>query len=107
MNTFDESMNWVSGGNYGLMDQQLAIKFIKQNAENIGGDPKKINLAGTSSGGQAVAYQLLHSETNKMIRAAFSQSGVAMFDFSSQRSPHANMAIKSQKILSNGYVIWY
>ena len=42
MNTFDEENNRAVGGNYGLMDQQLAIKFIKDNAANIGGDVNKI-----------------------------------------------------------------
>jgi len=52
MSTFDESTNSNFGGNYGLMDQHMAIKFVKNNAENIGGDPKNINLVGTSAGGQ-------------------------------------------------------
>lgn len=76
MNTWDTTIDDVFGGNYGLMDQQLAIKFIHDNAEYIGGDADNINLVGESSGGQAVAFQLLNTVSSKMIKTAFSQSGM-------------------------------
>ena len=44
-------------GNYGLLDQQMAISFVRQNAENIGGDPTRITLMGESAGSWSVGYQ--------------------------------------------------
>ena len=53
LNSYDSHEEKTVGGNYGLMDQQLAMKFIHANAENIGGDPDRISIIGESAGGQA------------------------------------------------------
>ena len=53
LNSYDSHEEKTVGGNYGLMDQQLAMKFIHANAENIGGDPNRISIIGESAGGQA------------------------------------------------------
>ena len=52
LNSYDSHEEKTVGGNYGLMDQQLAMKFIHANAENIGGDPDRISIIGESAGGQ-------------------------------------------------------
>ena len=47
MSTWDEDKDAnLLGGNYGLLDQQLAIKFVHDNAQNLGGDPKRITIIG-------------------------------------------------------------
>ena len=53
LNSYDSHEEKTVGGNYGLMDQQLAMKFIHANAGNIGGDPNRISIIGESAGGQA------------------------------------------------------
>ena len=47
MSTWNEDKGEnLLGGNYGLLDQQLAIKFVHDNAQNLGGDPKRITIIG-------------------------------------------------------------
>ena len=42
--------NEPTDGNYGLMDQQEVIRFIRDNAESIQGDKNRITIFGESSG---------------------------------------------------------
>ena len=52
-------------GNYGLMDQQMAIKFIYDHAHQIGGDKNRITISGESAGSISVSLQMLNPTTCK------------------------------------------
>ncbi|KAL9057286.1 MAG: hypothetical protein Q9206_002400 [Seirophora lacunosa] len=42
--------------NVGLLDQRLAVEWVRDNIKNFGGSPDRIVLAGQSSGGVAIDY---------------------------------------------------
>ena len=54
-------------GNYGLMDQQMAIKFIYDNADKIGGDRNRITIGGESAGSISSSFQMLAPETSQYV----------------------------------------
>jgi para-nitrobenzyl esterase len=64
-----------SSGNYGLMDQLTALKWIKDNIIQFGGDPNNITLFGESSGAEDIAYLIASPAAQGLFQRAISQSG--------------------------------
>jgi len=68
-----ESPTGVSG-NYGLLDQVEALRWINRNICAFGGDPSKVTIAGESSGGLSVLYLMATPEARGLFSRAIAQS---------------------------------
>ncbi|WP_152361107.1 carboxylesterase/lipase family protein [Microlunatus speluncae] len=62
-------------GNYGLLDQAEALRWVRRNIDRFGGDPGKITLAGQSSGARSVCTQLASPGSRGLFHRAITQSG--------------------------------
>ncbi|KQY93445.1 hypothetical protein ASD21_11875 [Caulobacter sp. Root1455] len=68
-----------ASGNYALMDQIAALRWVKGNIARFGGDPGNVTLFGHSAGGQDVGLLMLAPEARGLFHKAIEQSGTAGF----------------------------
>ncbi len=62
-------------GDYGLMDQQAALRWVRRNIARFGGDPRDVTLFGQSAGGLSVLAQLASPGARGLFDRAIVQSG--------------------------------
>ncbi|OFV81425.1 MAG: hypothetical protein A2Y78_05915, partial [Acidobacteria bacterium RBG_13_68_16] len=62
-------------GNYGMLDQQAAIRWVHDNIRRFGGDPAQVTIAGQSAGGRSVCMQLVSPTNAGLFARAIHQSG--------------------------------
>ncbi len=63
-----------SSGNYGLMDQQAALRWIQSHISSFGGDKANVTLGGESAGGASVCSHLTSPASSGLFHQAMMQS---------------------------------
>jgi len=71
----DAEMPAHASGDYGLMDQQTALRWVQTNIAAFGGDPTRVTLFGQSTGGQAVTDQLVSPTAAGLFQRLIVESG--------------------------------
>ncbi|KAL1985877.1 hypothetical protein VTN96DRAFT_7255 [Rasamsonia emersonii] len=69
-----------SSGNYGLLDQQFALKWVHENIAFFGGDPDRITVGGQSAGSASSLDMMWSPLSRDLIKGVISESGA--------RGPH-------------------
>ena len=79
-----------TSGNYGFMDQILALKWVKANVDKFGGDSGSVTLIGQSSGATSELALLASPRAAGLFHRAIMMSGSAIFNKSSEDASHDN-----------------
>jgi para-nitrobenzyl esterase len=71
-------------GNYGILDQQAALRWVKANIAVFGGDPNNVTFGGQSAGAIDTTAQLISPATTGLFQRAITQSAIT------QSAPNPN-----------------
>ncbi|MDZ7815865.1 MAG: carboxylesterase family protein [Planctomycetota bacterium] len=69
----DESEHGTSG-NYGLLDQQMALEWVRDNISAFGGDPGNVSLFGQSSGAISACVHMTRPQTEGLFHRVLAMS---------------------------------
>jgi carboxylesterase type B len=62
-------------GNYGMLDQVMALKWVQENIGSFGGNPEQVTLFGESAGGSSTDLHILSPMSKGLFHKAIAQSG--------------------------------
>jgi para-nitrobenzyl esterase len=69
-----------ASGNYGLLDQIAALRWVHDNIAQFGGDPERVTVAGQSAGAQDLGLLMTSPLTKGLFHGAIAESGTVTID---------------------------
>ena len=82
--------NGVVPGNAGLVDQYLALVWLRDNVRYFGGDPERLVVAGAGSGAASALLHAVSPRSAPYIKRVLASSGSLLAPWALQRQPAQN-----------------
>lgn len=92
---FKKESNGSESGNFALMDQQAALRWVQKNIAAFGGDPEKVTVAGESAGAFDICSQLASPQAAGLFQQ------VVLESYDCTQATRATAYSNLQKIASN------
>ncbi|XP_040017936.1 fatty acyl-CoA hydrolase precursor, medium chain [Gasterosteus aculeatus] len=93
LSTGDEHMS----GNFGMLDQVEALRWVQQHIHNFGGNPDLVTIFGESAGGVSVSLLLLSPLSDGLFHHAIAESGTAAIGLLLANDPVPAMQVVANK----------
>ena len=90
-----------TSGNYGIMDQQAALRWVQSSIGGFGGDPKSVTVLGQSSGGTSIFALLSSPGSVGLFHGAISLSGSPNISITLSEAYTQNEPLIAQTACSN------
>jgi para-nitrobenzyl esterase len=87
---------YADSGNAGMLDAVLALRWVRDNISNFGGDPGNVTIFGQSGGGAKVSLLLAMPAAKGLFHKAIVESGSAL-----RATPTTTATASAQKILDH------
>ncbi|KAB5579203.1 hypothetical protein PHYPO_G00192410 [Pangasianodon hypophthalmus] len=85
-------------GNYGLLDQIQALRWLNENIGHFGGDPERITIFGSGAGATCINLLILSHHSEGLFQRAIAQSGSAISSWSINYQPLKYTKILARKV---------
>ncbi|KAL7389564.1 hypothetical protein ABVT39_006284 [Epinephelus coioides] len=85
-------------GNYGLLDQIQALRWLNENIGHFGGDPERITIFGSGAGAACVNLLILSHHSEGLFQRAIAQSGSAISSWAVNYRPMMYTKILARKV---------